>query len=180
MVDDIGALLIAFRRGDKAAFETICKQYRPMLLSACSFVLHTCENADADELYQEATIALYRAALAFDAEQSEVSFGLYARTCVRRALSAWVRQNTHTEPPVPVSAESDANELLPEERILEEEAYRHMIARVRTLLSEFEYRIFAMYLHGYERQQVCRIQHITAKQYDNVMYRIRRKLRKSL
>ena len=85
------ALLTATRNGDNAAFALLCEKYDRLLQSATNrFSEGLCES-DAAEVRQEARIALFRAAQSYRCS-SNVTFGLYARVCVRNALVSRYRK----------------------------------------------------------------------------------------
>ena len=86
---EIEALLIRVREGEEDAFSLLCDRFSPMLSSLLS--QFSGGSAYEAEQAQEARIALYRAALTYASADGAVTFGLYARVCVRNALVSFLR-----------------------------------------------------------------------------------------
>ena len=78
--------------GDESAFEAIREQYAALLLSTVSKMMPGLPDAEFEDLMQEATLALYHAALRFKPDQEKVTFGLYAKICVRNRLISAIRK----------------------------------------------------------------------------------------
>ena len=77
---ELRQLLLAVRRGEEGAFSCLYGKYLPLVLRlSTEFVPRYASHADAEDFRQEAMLALYRAALAYDLEQREVEFGLFAK-----------------------------------------------------------------------------------------------------
>ena len=80
-------LINAARRGDESAFETLLEAYEPLIDTVSrSFAKETDDSESHEDLRQEACIAFYKAVQTYDSTQAEVSFGLYAKLCVRNRL----------------------------------------------------------------------------------------------
>ena len=65
MIDDDAALMLAFKAGDRAAFETLFRRYTPPLLNFLARMLR--DRARAEELAQEVFIRIYNAAGRYEA-----------------------------------------------------------------------------------------------------------------
>ncbi|MBO5281431.1 MAG: hypothetical protein J6B55_09535, partial [Clostridia bacterium] len=91
-VAEVNRLLAEYRRDDELAFDRLAELYRPMLMAAvASYSEVLSELYDPDDLMQYALIALSKAALTYNASQSKVSFGLYAKVCVNNSMISRVR-----------------------------------------------------------------------------------------
>ena len=76
---ELKGIILGCREHDDSAFAELVRRYTPLVKRMISDF--DGEYAE-DELFSEACVALHRAAMSFDLEQGEVSFGLYARVCV--------------------------------------------------------------------------------------------------
>ena len=174
-------LLSRVRRGDGDAFSLLCAEFEGMLQKAVHVYSARRCDADASELMHEARLALYRAACTYrDGEQ--VTFGLYARVCVRNALISFWRKRAlpddvslcpykepeHGEEEDPVSL------LLAQERVTE---LMHMMERA---LSEDEMQVFVRLIDGERTAEIAKALGKTVRSVSNTIYRVRCKARKVL
>ena len=94
MPEQIYDLIERLRCGDKEAFDSISEKYAPLIRTLiakyCTSVAET--DAEYEDVHQEALIALYNAALSYDMNQDEVSFGLYAKICVGNRIISVIRK----------------------------------------------------------------------------------------
>ena len=86
---DLLSLLADVRAGKEAAFVRLTELYDALLRDrAAKFSRNMYEAEDA---YQEACLALYRAALRYS-EGEGVTFGLFAKICINNALASHYRK----------------------------------------------------------------------------------------
>ena len=146
--DCLAALTASVQRGDEAAFAQLLDRYAPLLQSLVS-VFET-PSIDADELMQEARFALYRAALSY--REGGVTFGLYAKICVRNQLVSRLRREMREKRVC--SLDRVAHELVSDESVdaldflLSDESFRLMRERIARILSPYENRVFELYASG--------------------------------
>lgn len=164
------------RSGDESAFELLREQYAALLLSMVSKVMTDRPDAEFEDLMQEATLALYHAALRFDLQQSRVTFGLYAKICVRnRLISAMRKLNRLSRP-------AEVQEKIPQTASERKSSRRALMGElsdvVDTLFSDFERSVYRLYLQGYSVAQIAESLGRTPKSVDNAVYRMRRKIKK--
>ena len=173
---DISALILKIRSGDDNAFSELVSIYTPMLESAASK-----HGLDYDESFSELCMALYRAVVSYDIEQSEVTFGLFAKICIVRAVSDILRRERR-EPILESDADVDSiavdggveNALIESE---EREAFRR---DARLLLSEYEYGVLIRWLAGDKSADIAESLGVSPKSVDNAKARIQKKLREGL
>lgn len=81
------------KNGDRAAFEALLCDYEPLILSECSALLGNFSEyrEDREEMVQEGRLALYNAALKYE-QSDKVTFGLYAKICIRNRLISYIRK----------------------------------------------------------------------------------------
>ena len=86
-------ILDKFQAGDEGAFELLLGEYRPLVESQVKSAVRKSPelSAEYDELMQEAGMALYAAAKKYR-KSAEVTFGLYAKICVRNRIVSFVRK----------------------------------------------------------------------------------------
>ena len=174
--------ILSVRAGDQAAFSTLLADYEPLLGAEVSRHAVGLGKQDAEDLRQCALLALYRAALNFDLSQCEVEFGLYAKICITNALLSQLRVINRYRTEVSVPDARDASELGedPAARVMQEEAAAALYARVRSLLSPYENRVWALYVAGLPVGKIARRLQKDTHSIENAVYRIRKKLRAAL
>ncbi len=174
-------LLLAVRDGSESAYESLLGLYEPLLISLVS--RFDTEALVRDELMQEARYALYRASCAYDTAQSAVTFGLYAKICIRRALFSFVRRAMHRDMhQVPLSpiGENDEEESLSDPLLncLFAEEQKKVDDVLASQLSAFERQVFVRYLGGDASSHIAEDLGIGRKTVQNAIYRSQKKLRK--
>lgn len=182
--NEVADLLLRVRAGDQKAFADLLAAYGPLLRSEVTrYAVGFCE-ADADELRQEAALALYRAALAYDLSREEVEFGLYAKICLSNALVSCVRtlrKNREADVLLPELPDTEGDEGEdPARQLMEEEAAAELYARIRSVLSPYENRVWALYMAGLSAAEIAKSLGREPRSIENAVYRIRRKLRAAL
>lgn len=173
-------LLLRIREGDDEAFSLLAQQFSAMTDGVVrAFSDGFCE-ADQRELTQEARLALYRAARTYR-ESPVVTFGLYARICVRNALISFRRRAT----PAGITLCSIDTLLLPDERepvgtLMEAERLAELMTEIGKLLSPYEARVFAHLIEGEKNAAIAKSLGKSEKSVANAVFRIQSKLRSLL
>lgn len=180
------ALLQSAKSGDQSAFEDLLKRYTPLINSLTGRFFSSGEFSiqDREDLRQEALVAFYFALMHFNTAQDNVQFGLYAKECIQNRLISHLRSLKHqkkillleSEPAISSGAEiSD-----PSLRLVEQEAYSDLCNRVSKILSDYENRIWWIYLSGRTAKEVATLLQTNERSVQNAIYRIRKKLRSEL
>lgn len=190
MADESVEMLLRSIRAeeDTDAFEKLCHRYEHLLNAmvrqfAPSFGI-TAEGATSelsgigmDELRQDAAMALYRAALRYDPDTKgqAVSFGLYAKICIRNAMISEIRRYRRQ------------TERRKKQRLTVVEKGRipidippETMRRIETILSPYEKRVLTEYVQGKPPREIARVVGKTEKSVSNAIYRIKQKLRQSM
>ena len=180
--EQLHSRILAVRAGDQAAFSALLADYEPLLGAELSRYAAGLGNQDLEDLRQYALLALYRAALNFDLSQQEVEFGLYAKICITNALVSQLRVINRYRTEVSVSDAQEVSEVGedPAARVMQEEAAAALYARVRSLLSPYENRVWALYMAGLPVGEIARRVQKDTHSIENAVYRIRKKLRAAL
>ena len=175
---DVKALILGCRNHEDEAFDELVRRYTPMMKKVVfSFPGVT---DDFGELFSEACVALHTAAQRYDLEQSEVTFGLYARICVRnRLLDLFKNGDSEID-----YSDCDIDQMIedngPEADIIEKESFERIISSAKNLLSNYEYQVLMLHIQGYKTAVIAKTLGRDAKSVDNAKSRIFRRLRAEL
>ena len=182
----ITELIIRVREGDDDSCAELIRLYSPlisMLVHSTAAQLPQSARIDEDELRQEAAIKLYQAALSYDLNDA-VSFGLYAKICIRNRMVSLLRRHAgDVEIQIEeITEESfDADESAdPSQTVLEKEREHELDLRIRKVLSPLEYDVFNLYIDGVRPTEIARILSVSVKTAENAVYRMRSKIQKLL
>ena len=192
-------LLDGVRRKDSGAFERLAEQYRSLTEAAVhrfasSFGISGETEADKsvyalDDLRQYASMALYRAAETYLPEEKgeKVSFGLYAKVCVRNAMITELRKyrrelkrRAMREGAQENSGEQEKNRRRVEDplcRIVSDECMRGMLEDFRSALSGYEQEVFEHYIIGKSVTEIAERLGKDTKSVSNAIYRMKVKIR---
>ena len=177
-------LLVAIKNGDKAAFDKLLEKYEPLILSECAKVLVKFPDfkEDEEEMRQEGRLALYKAVMAYE-ENGDVTFGLYAKICIKNRLVSYLRKlrtarrrAAKIAAAKPNSDSSSSAEVFfwalekseKLKKILDEEA------------SQYEKKVFLMYLKKTPYVQIADALGKSVKSVDNAITRVKAKIKKRL
>ena len=177
-------LICRFRSGDEASFDELLLRYQPLIESLVTKFSGEEQQTSREDLRQEAAVAFYRSVLSYDVAQNDVEFGLYAKICLSNALISKLRARRNpieelldgSEREIELAGERED----PAERLLEEERLSALYAVIRENLSEFEYRVWNLYLSGRTAKEIGAVVGRDEKSISNAIYRIRKKLRVAL
>lgn len=175
-------LINDFRSGDKSSCEVILTRYKNRVLAiARRFFLW---GGDTEDLVQEGMCGLYSAIVGFEGQSG---FSAYATACIKnRILDAVKRsynnKNSALNGFLPFGADFTAagDDVNPEDEIIDREAGREMMEKIRGALSDFEFRAIKLYTEGATLAEISAALGKTYKQTDNAIARAKAKLRSVL
>ena len=173
---DVEKLIIKVRERDDFAFAELVKRYTPMvnkLISGFSSDLVT-----YDEAFSEACVALHKASLTYKLESVGVTFGLYARICVKRRLSDLFSTTDSLNIADDFDVENISVGSNVESMLLLKERVQSFIASAREILSDYEYRVFMLYIQGYDTDAMCEALSRDKKSVENAKARMLKALRR--
>jgi len=107
MVDDDARLMLAFRAGDRRAFDELFARYTPRLHSFLVRMVR--DRGRAEELTQDVFIRLYTAADRYEARTrfSTYVFGIAHNLALNHLARAWQRrEQAQADPPIEAAAEA--------------------------------------------------------------------------
>lgn len=175
---DISDLLIRCRQHDDDAFDELVRRYTPMMRKVISgFAPH---SIDYSELFSEACVALHVAVGRFDMEQSEVTFGLYARICVRNRIVDLLRTMDNDVSVADYDVEMMTEGESVESKIADREDFELILGSAKRLLSDYEYSVLLLHIQGYKTAAIAKALGRTAKSVDNAKSRLFRRLRSEI
>ena len=166
------------RRGDRDAEEVLIKRYNRVVRQlARPYYL---AGGDSDDLIQEGMIGLYGAISAYR-EELKKPFRNFACTCVERRILdacrvAWRKVPLDGEAFDP---ESFSEGVTPEDTLLFDESNAEFYGKLMRSLSDFEFRVMAMYLEGMSYSAIAETTGKDMKSIDNALARSKKKLQKT-
>ena len=178
---EINLLVEQVKKGSNFAFKSLTELFQPLILSMTErFSDHAlpAANAEREDWVQEATIALYKAALRYDTGQNNVTFGLYAKICIRNRLVSVKRhmsrkkRKTRRNSPGYLSA-SERSRLFP--ALPDLSGVSDAAARAR--LSAVEFTVLKLYLSGMRYKEIADHLGCDVKSVDNALTRAKKKLK---
>jgi RNA polymerase sigma factor (sigma-70 family) len=183
--EDIRTLIVAVRSGDQCAFDSLLRQYKPLIdASVAKFSSDESFALYHEDLKQEASVVFYNSILAYDLDQNEVEFGLFAKICIHNALVSVLRslkrRSAEMLAHIPESLFTVQDFEDPSSRMLERERLKSLYAVIRKNLSDFEYAVWQLYMSGRSANEIAARLDTDAKSVSNAVYRIRKKLRACL
>lgn len=174
--ENIMPLLVRCREGDDEAFEQLVGIYRPMIDGV---IRHFSLNVD--ETFSEACMGFYRAVYSFSLEQSDVTFGLYAKICIQRCIIDMLRKEGKSSlgrvddgVDVDKIAVSDGIQSMLEHR----EQMAHFLRVAKEELSDLEYEVYRLWMLGYKTADIADKLDMSAKSVDNAKNRMLAKLKR--
>ena len=174
---------------DRQSLCAAVEENMPFLRQRASRFFSWSPAADQDDLVQEAAIGFWGALSSYDPEKA-VPFGLYASRCVDNRLKSFSRSQRRKKRlpaggvvplseealdcafPAPCEAARD-----PEELVIVREGFESLMEQINLSLSDFEREVLALYLYGCGLAESSSHLHVTPKQIDNAMQRVRSKCR---
>ena len=169
------SLIVMVRAHDDLAFSELVERYAPLLNKYAKSFSGT--YVTVDEAYAEACFALYRAALSYDISNKDVTFGLYAGICIRRRLSDLLSSSMRLDSFGDVDVNSLAASAGIERELETRETLERAMSLARGILSEYEYKVFRLYLKGFTTKEIADALSKSSKSVDNAKLRMLRNIR---
>lgn len=174
-MDDV-RLIEAARSGKESAFDKLADKYDALVMS---LVVKYAPEGYSDDFKQEALIGLFNAVMRYNTSQQSVTFGLYAKICIENALKSQLREINKRVPVEQIDSDtSDYGD--PAESFSEKENLRELWKIINENLSDFEKKVWDMYLSGETADSIAKALSKDTKSINNALFRIRKKLRSAL
>ena len=180
---EVNRLIEEYRRDNELAFDRLAELYRPMLLAAVSsYGDALAEVYDSDDLMQYALIALSKAALTYNASQSKVSFGLYAKVCVNNSMISRARfaarRRVNLLPIENFLSLADTSDV--SDGVVDRESAQALENLMTENLSKLEYDVLRLYASGLSSAEIATRLSKAQRSVDNAIFRARKKLKSVL
>ena len=174
---ELQGLIAAAAGGDDAAFGKLLGLYAP-LISAEVAGFRNC-GFDEDDVRQEAYIAFFGAVKSFNSSDRSVSFGLYAKICIKNRLISAVRRLAKERPmlqqdAIPDGVDSDSD---PYDLIVGKEDLQVFHYTLNRLLSVYEKTVLHYYIAGFSPSEIAARIGKDERSVSNALFRIRGKLK---
>ncbi|MBQ8684830.1 MAG: sigma-70 family RNA polymerase sigma factor [Clostridia bacterium] len=144
-------------------------------------------GGDTDDLIQEGMIGLFRAIEDYKYVEGGKSFKNFAYMCVRRQIIDAVKkslskknQPLNTSLPLSISDLWAFMEPSPEDEMILRDEMKEYRQKMSRGLSDFEFKIFIMYMDGMTCAEICATTGKPFKSVDNAIQRSKRKLQQLL
>ncbi len=162
--------------GKYEAFEIIRSKYSPLSESMVQSFEKSGSGVHGD-LSDEADRALLKAVLSYNCENTDVTFGLYAKICIRNALISARRAKLSRENRENRKRERAVDTSFKKYRVrafagLDAEA---IMEKMHSVLSGYEYRVLEEYAKGKSVAQIAKELCKNERSVNNALYRIRHK-----
>lgn len=186
-------LIRRFRQGETSVMDYLMEKYKNLVRKKANalFLL----GGDSEDLIQEGMIGLFKAIRDYD--EQEGSFYSFAELCVNRQLYTAVEAAARKKhrPLNSYISLSDgrngeegasfpgvlaANDLNPEQMVIDKESMEDVLDRIRSGLSRMEEKVFNYYLEGMNYRQIAAKLGKSEKSVDNALQRIKQKTQKLL
>lgn len=185
-MNDSLELLQKIRRGDEDAFKTLLEKHHNMIYKIISnYTLKMGDyRIDTDDLYQEASLALYSAAMRFE-EGKGVKFSTFAYRVIRGRIADSLRKQYRTYGQESVSLDKMANSefnrhlAIKDHALLyhKEEQFREYLNDFVRHLNDEDRSIFHLYLNEHSYREIAEVLNVTTKKIDNRLFSLKKRLR---
>ena len=170
----------AVKNGDKGAFEELLASFEPLIFSQTLKLLANAPDfsGEAEELRQEGRLALYDAAISYKEDQG-VTFGLYAKICVRNRLVSYLRKlisKKRRAERAALRVKDTTSET--EELFLAYEQSTELKKFITAEATELEKRVLALYIQKKSYAEIAAELGISSKSVDNAIYRVKTRIKK--
>ena len=178
-------LIQRLRAGESDIEDYLMEKYKPMVLAKARVMYLI--GGDTDDLIQEGMIGLIKAVRDYKKDKNS-SFYTFANLCVERqlykAIEASNRQKNQPLNGYISLSEESSEEILfdqweesPEAILVDKEKADSRMDRIQKVLSPFENHVLELHLKGYTYIQIAEMMDKAPKSIDNVIQRIRSKVR---
>lgn len=172
------------QKGDNAAIEILLTRYQGRVRAAAR--RYFLAGGEAEDLIQEGMIGVHSAIVGYDPNMGK-SFKNYAYLCIKGRMLDAVRLSSRQKH-FPLNhyvsffdpdfdMETAGGD--PEADVLSDEERSETLLKISRTLSDFEFRIFSMYLDGFSYAQICEATGKPFRSVGNAISRAKKKLQKA-
>ena len=179
--DEIIALVRAVKDRDSGAFDELYKRFRPLIRRLINSFTKTSalEKAEKEDLIQESSCRLYKAAMTYDVDQTNVTFGLYAKICIKNYLITELRKMKKKQKQQRPGSRFSAPSAVPQSHSepYPIEARKALLKMGDSVLSKRESAVLDLYMQQRRYEDIARELSISVKSVDNALFRAKKKLK---
>lgn len=187
-------LLYLISENNEDAKDIFYEKYKPFIVSKATSLYRFIKNKgyELNDLIQEGMIGLSQALDDFK-EQKNVKFSTFASVCIERQMLTFIRDINRQKHKIlnsSLSIDTDTDkrgvpliEMIfddkngnPEDSFINTEEEAELLDKIKTLLTEKEYEVFELKLHGFTYQEMACLLGVTTKSVDGTIRRIKSKL----
>lgn len=178
MDENLLKLINGVKEGKDLSFSELCEAFSPLMRSQVTRMFGA-SSSEYDDRLQDAAMALYSAAISYDTAQEKVTFGLYAKICIRNSLVSIKRKEKK-------NAKKSNSYALAEKKLsreMQREASREKLEENEEMLSQlssYERMVLLLYLNGHSYREIGSALKKSEKSVENALYRTRSKLKKRI
>ena len=170
------------KKGDGKAFEEIYIRYIKLIYTIAS--KYHVDGYGIEDLVQECLLAFLIACKTYD-EKQKTSFKSYAVKCAKNRISDLIKKvNAKSSVPdsklVSIDTLNNAETDSVEDYLMEREYLRTLFNHIEKLLTAEERRVYKLYSQGYSYKEIAEETNSTPKKIDNILQKIKKKLREDL
>lgn len=175
-MEETKELIARAKNCDQIAFEALSSLYLPLLNSLAKKYHTSCrEEVSLDDFMQEAQIAFNDAILHYDTEVAKITFGAYAKVCVRNRLISCVRKLKSKK-----RVKRELLEPMSNDAVQDTVVYRELLNLAGNTLSPYEKKILQLKADGHSAKEISIIIGKSEKSVNNAIYRSRSKIRDTI
>lgn len=180
MDDRLSTLIVNAANGDQTAFHEIINAFDPLIESIIYKYTGCSLEYDDHDLRQEATIALFGAVRTYKDRQNGITFGLYAKICIKNRIISQMRKVSTVQQSEQIGFDKEilTDEHNPEKEIIDKESCVSLLELMDGNLSHYEKAVFKLYIHNISYNEIASILGTSHKSVDNAIYRIKHKIKK--
>ncbi len=177
-MEENSELILMARDGSSIAFSRLARQYKPLINSLSQKYSSMCREYGevGDDFLQEAQMAFFDAVKSYDINNSVVTFGAYAKACIRNRLVSLVRK-FKSQKRKRGELKIQAGVMSPDDAYLTKELGTKLLALAENSLSPYEKNVFALYIEGKRASEISKNVGKSEKSVNNAIFRIRSKLK---
>ena len=181
-MDNSVELILQVRAGNDSAFVQMCEKYQNLIdsMSRKYYLMCLSEYGSQDDFLQEAKMAFYNAIVKYDIESQRITFGAFAKVCIRNRLVSCVRKYNSKKRRKGEGETGAALGSSLQDTVVRRELGEKIISLAESTLSAYEKKIFSLYLEGRKAKEISASLGKCEKSVNNAIYRIRLKLKKTV
>ena len=177
-MDEILHYIDRVKSGDDMSFEQLLAKYNALIISMAKKYSDMCTTPQYDDFLQEAKMAFYNSVMAFKRE-SGITFGAYAKVCIRNRLVSCVRVNNSKKRQKRSDTKEGYDLENPQDALIVRELEKKLFSLAQDCLSPYEKKIFGYYLSGERAKEISKKVAKSEKSVKNAIYRIKAKLKRT-